>query len=185
MAEPAPPRVCVDLNVFVAAARAPRRPSTESLPERIMEAIEEREIVLVASLNMFERLQARLEDAAGLSAAEAEDLVGFYQFLADPPGLVTRQAPVIALGSSVHAEEDARVLEAALAGRAEFLVTYNIRDFLPVCTPHPTTGHPQCLGVQIIKPGDLALHLGWPLRVTPPPTTMPPYSSGSGSQEKP
>lgn len=138
-----------------------------------MEAIEEREIVLVASLNMFERLRDRLEDAAGLSPAEAEEVVSFYRALADPPGLLTRQAPVIALGSSLDAEEDARVLEAALAGRAEYLVTYNVEDFLPACTPHPVTRHPQCLGVQVIKPGDLAVHLGWPLNVMPEPTIMP------------
>ncbi len=175
-----PLRVCVDLNVFVAAERALLRPSTGSLPERIMEAIEEGEIILVASLNMFERLRERLEDAAGLSPAEAEKLVSFYRILADPPGLLTRQVPVIALGSSVHAEEDARVLEAALAGHAEFLVTYNVADFLPVCTRHPITGHPQCLGVQIVRPADLALHLGWPLRVPPSPTIVPPSPPTSG-----
>lgn len=181
MTERVPPRVCVDLNVFVAAERALRRAPTGSLPVRIMEAIEEREIILVASLNMFERLQERLEDAAGLAPAEAAEVISFYRALADPPGLLTRQAPVIALGSSVHAQEDARVLEAALAGRAEYLVTYNLDDFLPACTPHPLTRHPQCLGVQIIKPSDLALHLGWPLRVKPPPTTMSAESPGEGS----
>lgn len=64
-------RVCVDLNVFVAAERALYRPSRGSLPERIIEAVEEGEIVLVGSLNMFERLRERLEDAAGLSTVDA------------------------------------------------------------------------------------------------------------------
>lgn len=151
-----------------------RRPSRGSLPERIIEAIEEREIVLVASLNMLERLEERLEDAAGLSTTEASLVVDFYRLLADPPRLVTREQPIIALGSTVDAEEDARVLEAALAGRADFLVTYNIDDFLPACARHAVSGHPQCLGVQIIKPGDLAVHLDWPLRIPPIPTIMPP-----------
>ena len=177
-------RVCVDLNVFVAAARALRRPSQGSLPERIVEAIEEREFVLVGSVNMFQRLRDRLEDAAGFSAQDAADTAEFYSLLADPPTLITRQRPVLSLGIGLHAEEDARVLEAALSGRADLLVTYNINDFLPACTPHPRTGHPQCLGVQIIMPSDLAVHLGWPLRVIPPPTRMPPDTPSGGRGQK-
>lgn len=173
-ADAAPLRVCVDLNVFVAAERALRRPKRGSLPERIVEAIAEGEFVLVGSVNMFQRLRDRLEDAAELSVQEAAETAEFYSLLADPPALLTRQQPVLTLGVGPDAEEDARVLEAALSGRADFLVTYNISDFLPACAPHPTTGHPQCLGVQIIKPSDLAVHLGWPLRVVPPPTRMPP-----------
>jgi hypothetical protein len=70
--------------------------------------------------------------------------------------------------STPDAEEDARVLEAALAGHAEFLVTYNIEDFLPACTAHPVTGHPHCLGVQVIKPADLAVLLGLAPAGSPP-----------------
>jgi hypothetical protein len=66
MPNQAPLRVCVDLNVFVAAERALRRPARGSLPERIVAAIEDREATLAISLNMLERLQERLEDAAGL-----------------------------------------------------------------------------------------------------------------------
>jgi predicted nucleic acid-binding protein len=175
-----PLRVCVDLNVLIAAERALRRPSRGSLPERIVEAIEERQIILVISLNMLERLQQRLEDAAELSPQEAAEGAELYRLLADPPGLATRQQPVIALGSSADADEDARVLEAALAGHADFLVTYNIDDFLPACTRHPVTGHPQCLGVQVIKPADLAVYLEWPLCVPPAPTLMPPEAPESG-----
>jgi hypothetical protein len=85
--------------------------------------------------------------------------------------------------STPDAEEDARVLEAALAGHAEFLVTYNIEDFLPACTAHPVTGHPHCLGVQVIKPADLAGLLDWPLRVVPRPTLMPPPPPKSGGRD--
>jgi predicted nucleic acid-binding protein len=178
----APLRVCVDLNVFVAAERALRRPTRGTLPERIVEAIEEREIILVGSINMFQRLRERLEDAAELSVEEAAERAEFYRLLADPPALLTRQQPVLTLGVGPDAEEDARVLEAALSGRADFLVTYNIADFLPACSPHPTTAHPQCLGVQVIRPADLAVHLGWPLRVVPPPTRMPPDPPSSGGR---
>lgn len=168
-----PLRVCVDLNVFIAAERAVRNPTQGSLPERIMEAIESGEITLVASQNMLERLAERFEDAVPMSKSDAAVLTGMYSVFADPPLMRTRPEPVIALGRSAHSEEDARVIEAALAGRATFLVTYNIKDFLPACTRHPVTGHPECLGVQVIQPHDLAVHLGWPLRVVPPPTTMP------------
>lgn len=76
MAEPGrePLRVCVDLNVFVAAERALQRPSRGSLPERVLEAIEHGEIILVASLNMFERLQDRLEDVRPPSRVGEADL---------------------------------------------------------------------------------------------------------------
>jgi len=149
-----------------------------------VEALEEREIILVGSLNMFERLQERLEDAGGLSLVDATERADYYRSLADPPGLLTRRRPVISLGVGPDAEEDGRVLEAALAGHADFLVTYNVTDFLPACSRHPKTGHPECLGVQVVKPADLAMHLGWPLRVAPAPTLMPPDPSTSGGRKR-
>lgn len=105
---------------------------------------------------MVERLAERLEDRAGLSRAESATVAGLYATLADPPGLLTRERPIIALGAGVHAEEDSRVVEAALAGHADYLVTYNIADFLPATAPHPVTGHPSILGVEVVRPYDLA-----------------------------
>ena len=130
-----PPRVCVDLNVFVAAERAARAGKASGLSRRVLEAVERREITLVFSLNMAARLAERLEDRAGLSGTEAAAVVALYTTLADPPGLLTREQPVVALGEGPHAEEDSRVVEAALAGRADYLVTYNIADFLPAQRP--------------------------------------------------
>lgn len=117
-----------------------------------------------------------------MSPLEAAERSQYYQFLADPPGLLTRRRPVVALGAGPGAEEDGRVLEAALAGRADFLVTYNVSDFLPACARHPETGHPECLGVQVVKPSDLAMHLGWPLKVVPKPTLMPQDPPDSGGR---
>lgn len=157
------PRVCVDLNVFIAAELATQRGRSGGLPTRVLEAVERREITLVLSLNMAERLAARLEDAAGLPSEEAQELALSYAALAEPPGLLTRRQPVVALGRGAHAEEDARVVEAALAGQADYLVTYNVADFLPATTPHSTTGRPSIHGVQVVPPVELAQDLGWPL----------------------
>lgn len=162
-----PSRVCVDLNVFIAAELAAQRGRSGGLPERILTSVENREIVLVLSLNMAERLAERLEDRAGLSRLEAVRVASAYAALADPPGLLTRTQPVIALGQGPHAEEDGRVMEAALAGHAGYLVTYNIADFLRATSPHRATGRPAVLGVEILRPVDLALTLGWPLRMAP------------------
>lgn len=171
--------MCVDLNVFVAAELAAQRGKAGGLPQRILAAIEGAELTLVFSYNMGERLAERLEDVVGLSPAEAGALAAAYVALADPPGLLTRVQPVVALGVGPHAEEDARVLEAALAGRAEYLVTYNVADFLRATTPHPATGRPAVLGVQVVRPFDLALAMGWQLgRARPEAEAQPPVSDG-------
>lgn len=177
---PPRPRVCVDLNVFVAAELAAQRGRTGGLPERVLDAIERREVTLVFSRNMAARLAARLEDVAGLPADEAEAVALAYAALADPPGLVTRQRPIVALGTGPHAEEDARVAEAALAGRADYLVTYNVEDFMPAAMPHPVTGAPSILGVQLVRPYDLGRALGWPMAHAP--TQVPLQASPPGTQ---
>jgi len=97
---------------------------------------------------------------------------------------LTREHPVIALGTGPHAEEDRRVLEAAVYARADYLVTYNVKDFLSVASPHPVTGHPTILGVQIVQPHDLAQKLGWPLEAPPPPTVMPPNPPSTGARTR-
>lgn len=153
--------------MFVAAELAARRGKAGGLPQRTLAAIENAEFTLVFSYNMAERLAERLEDVVGLSSAEAVVVTAAYVALADPPGLLTRDQPVVALGTGPHAEEDARVVEAALAGRANYLVTYNVADFLPAATPHPTTGRASILGVEIVRPYDLALIAGWRLDHTP------------------
>lgn len=175
------PRVCVDLNVFVAAELSARRGTRGGLPHRILNAIESRALTLVFSLNMAERLAQRLEDRAGLSRDEAVMVASAYAYLADPPGLLTRTQPVIALGTGPHAEEDGRVVEAALAGRADYLVTYNVVDFLPVTAPHHATKRPSILSVELVRPYDLALALGWSLNVAQPTLQQTlPQSPGGG-----
>ena len=81
---------------------------------------------------MLNRLRKVWEDDWGVPRAEADPLlatIASYAALgadAEPPHLTLGGTGLIALRDS----EDAHVLEVAVAGRADLLVTSNFKDFL-------------------------------------------------------
>jgi predicted nucleic acid-binding protein len=56
--------------------------------------------------------------------------------------------------------EDRGVLEAALAGHADYLATYNLEDFAPIAVPDPDTGRLRVRTLQILHPRTLAGEIG-------------------------
>jgi len=56
--------------------------------------------------------------------------------------------------------EDRGVLEAALAGRARYLATYNLNDFTGAATRDPDTGYLRVRELFILHPADLAEVIG-------------------------
>ena len=136
---PATPRVvrlCLDLNVFIAAEISNAAGRRDSASQLLVGYVEQGHspagpIQLVISQGMLDRLELRFRDAAGVSPENAAALVTTLAELArlGPAGL-GRVIPVGIGVLPIREPEDRGVLETALAGRADFLVTANWRDFL-------------------------------------------------------
>jgi putative PIN family toxin of toxin-antitoxin system len=116
-------RVALDTNVLVAALRSDRGASRQLLLGAL-----ERSYQLVASVPLmieYEAVLSRAEHvlAAGLSAEEVQTLLDAVAMVADPVRLAYLWRPLLT------DTEDDMVLETAINGRAEILVTLNLRDF--------------------------------------------------------
>lgn len=134
--EDRPLRVCLDLNVFVADLLA-RREGREDTAVRVLvdgvarTATPLGRLQLVISVEMLNRLRSVLEGLLGVSPAAVETYVGAVTRYArsGPSG----QPPLLVLGGTgvlpVPDREDAHVLETAVAGRADLLVTADMDDF--------------------------------------------------------
>lgn len=130
-------RVCVDLNVYCAYLRGMQKGHTESAAQSVIAAVRRGDsslspLQLVVSWGMLNRLRKVWEVDWGVPPAEADPLlaaIAGYAALgpsAEPPHLILGGTGLIALRDT----EDAHVLDVAVAGRADILVTSNFRDFL-------------------------------------------------------
>jgi putative PIN family toxin of toxin-antitoxin system len=116
-------RVALDTSVLVAALRSDRGASRQLLLGAL-----ERSYQVVASVPLmieYEAVLSREEHllAAGLSAEEMQSLLDAVAMVADPVRLAYLWRPLL-----TDTEYD-MVLETAINGRAEILVTLNLRDF--------------------------------------------------------
>jgi putative PIN family toxin of toxin-antitoxin system len=116
-------RVALDTNVLVAALRSDRGASRQLLLGAL-----ERSYQLVASVPLmieYEAVLSRAEHvlASGLSAEEVQALLDAVAMVADPVRLAYLWRPLLT------DTEDDMVLETAIKGRAEILVTLNLRHF--------------------------------------------------------
>jgi putative PIN family toxin of toxin-antitoxin system len=117
-------RLVLDTDVLVAAFRSERGASRELL----IAALDER-LVLLASTALWLEYEAVLTRplhlrAAGLSAAEVRDVLAALAVVAEPVPIHFLWRPVLADA------EDEHVLDLAMNGRADMLVTFNQDDFM-------------------------------------------------------
>jgi putative PIN family toxin of toxin-antitoxin system len=117
-------RLVLDTDVLVAAFRSERGASRELL----IAALDER-FVLLASTALWLEYKAVLTrrlhlTATGLSAAEVRDVLAALALVAEPVPIHFLWRPVLA-----HAEDE-HVLDLAMNGRADMLVTFNQDDFV-------------------------------------------------------
>ena len=117
-------RLVLDTDVLVAAFRSERGASRELL----IAALDER-FVLLASTALWLEYEAVLTrplhlTATGLSAAEVRDVLAALAVVAEPVPIHFLWRPVLA------DPEDEHVLDLALNGRADMLVTFNQEDFV-------------------------------------------------------
>ncbi len=124
-------RICLDLNILVAAEIALVKGRHDTTPLRLIEACRGGRFDLVVSRAMLDRLTDVLRrQPLNLSlalATERSNLIAEMSALSNLPLVDT---------------EDRGVLEAALAGHADYLATYNLEDFAPIAVPDPDTGRP-------------------------------------------
>src|SRR5277367_2547414 len=130
-------RIVLDTSVLVAGLR-----SRLGAGNAILRLVAQRRIVLLATPPLFleyedvlKRPEHRL--VHGLSEEEIDDFLRALAALVEPVELHFRWRP------QVHDSNDEMVLEAAINGDADALVTYNTKDFsaaaerfgLPILTP--------------------------------------------------
>lgn len=100
---------------------------------------------------MIDRLTQVFEEKLGYPTGDA-------YALAESVHIVSRLANLVVVGGGVHPVrdvEDRGVLEAALAGKAHYLATYNLKDFEGVATRDPASGVLHVRDLKILPPGKL------------------------------
>ena len=118
-------RLVLDTNVVLTAMRSRAGASAE-----LLRRIRLRRARMLASVPLFIEYEAVLtrpehREAANLSQAEVETIIDALAALVEPVETFFLWRP------QLRDEKDEMVLEAAINGRAEALVTYNERDFAP------------------------------------------------------
>lgn len=130
--------------VLVAALRSDRGASRALLTD----ALGERFTLLLSVPLMleYEAVATRPEhlDAAGLSAQDVQDVLDAVATILEPVRLAYLWRPLL------RDADDDMVLETAVNGRADLLVTVNRRDFLPDA---------ERLGIRIVSPADALVRL--------------------------
>jgi putative PIN family toxin of toxin-antitoxin system len=137
-------RTVLDTDVLVAAVRSARGASRVLLTA----ALEQRYRVLasVPLMLQYESVLTRSEHllAAGISVADVEVLLDAIALIVEPIRISYLWRPV------VRDQGDDLVLETAVSGRAEVIVTFNRRDFEPAANR---------FGVAILAPAEAVRRL--------------------------
>ncbi len=137
-------RVVLDPSVIVAALR-----SRTSAGFALLSAARHRRFTLLATSALFFEYEDVLKrdaqrEASGLSLDDVDRLLGALAILVEPVEVHMRWRP------QLRDPDDEMVLEAAINGRADALVTYNIRDF--------SDAAPR-FGVRLLRPADMLKEL--------------------------
>lgn len=121
-------RVVLDTNVFVAALR-----SRSGAAQVVVRAALQRRFTLLASPAVFLEYEDVLKRPAQL-AATGLDEPRIDRFLAGLAVIITAVDLSFAWRPQLSDPADEMFLETAINGRADVLVTFNSRDFLPAAT---------------------------------------------------
>lgn len=130
-------RLVIDTNVIVAALRSARCASAALMLNVAEKRV--KPLLSVALVLEIESVLCRPEHlaATGLSVAMVQDFVDELCALSEPVQIHFAWRPML------HDAADEMVLEAAVNGQADALVTFNLKDFLPAASG---------LGVEVIAP---------------------------------
>ena len=116
-------RFVIDTDVVIAAMRSPSGASAA-----LLGAVLERRLTMLASVPLFFEYEAKCTDpehwtAAGLTMDQANIFVNTLAALVEPVKTHFLWRPML------RDPNDEMVLEAAVNGAAEAIVTFNLRDF--------------------------------------------------------
>ena len=137
-------RVVLDTNVLVAALRS-RQGASHQLIRRLV--VEPGSFVPLLSVPLFLEYEAVLKRRTGGIPLGAEEVDVFLDVLAS----IGEEVRLYYLWRPSLADpDDDMVLELAVAGGADAIVTFNVRDFDPFA---------QRFGVKVLRPRDLWLQL--------------------------
>ena len=130
-------RLVIDTNVIVAALRSARGASAALMLHVAEKRV--KPLLSVALVLEIESVLSRPEHlaATGLTLELAQGFVDELCALAEPVQIHFAWRPML------HDAADEMVLEAAVNGQADALVTFNLKDFLPAASG---------LGVEVIAP---------------------------------
>jgi putative PIN family toxin of toxin-antitoxin system len=133
-------RVVLDISVIVSALRSRR-----GAGNAVLQLVATRQLVLLASSPVFLEYEDALKRpehrlAHGLTLDEVDEFLRELAALVDPVDLHFQWRP------QSRDPNDEMVLETAINGRAEALVTYNVNDFVAAG---------ERFGIRILRPGDL------------------------------
>lgn len=131
-------KVALDTNILVAALR-----SSVGASRQLLQMLVNDEYEVVASVAMMLEYEAVLKRPAQLAAFRL-DSVEIDTFL---DGLATMLIPITPFflwRPQLRDPADEHVLEAAVNGQADAIVTFNLRDFKPAAR----------FGLEVLKPGE-------------------------------
>lgn len=157
-------RVCLDLNIWCAALLADGKGRENTASQSLVAMIRQgaclsHPVQLVISWGMLNRLRKVLTQNLKVSAQTADFYLSTITAYAQLGALGT--SPQLTLGGTgivpLRDTEDAHVLETAIAGRANFLITANFKDFITnntamVSSNRHTIHHSPDCTVHIIHP---------------------------------
>lgn len=137
-------RVVLDTSIIATALR-----SRTGAGFVLLRAVQFRRLALLVTPSLFleyEEVLKREEQrsVSGLSLADVDELLEELAGLAEPVEVHLRWRP------QLKDADDEMVFEAAINGRADALVTYNIRDFRDAAPR---------FGVRLVRPADLLQEL--------------------------
>ena len=137
-------RAVLDTNVLVAALRSPTGASRKLLRMLAAEQYE-----AVASVTMFLEYEAVLKRPDQLAAfrLSAQEIDLFLDGLA---GMVIPITPFFLWRPMLRDPADEHVLEAAVNGQADLIITFNLKDFRPA--------HGQ-FGIEMLRPRDALVRI--------------------------
>lgn len=125
-------RLCLDLNIWCAALLAEKKNRQGTACQTLVKIVRERKcpwgkIELVISWGMLNRLEKVLVKNLKVSSLTAQMyLKSIEDYTLNSPNLTLGRTGIIPL----HDTEDVHVLETAVAGKAQILVTANFKDFV-------------------------------------------------------
>ncbi|WP_066522313.1 putative toxin-antitoxin system toxin component, PIN family [Sphingobium cloacae] len=137
-------RIVVDTSVIVTALR-----SRTGAGFALVRAARDRRVTLLATPTLFFEYEDVLKrnvqrEVSGLTLDDVDRFLGALAILVEPVEVHMRWRP------QLRDPDDEMVLETAINGRADALVTYNIRDF--------SDAAPR-FGVRLLRPADVLKEL--------------------------